>query len=67
MEYAPKGDLASFIKSQGILSYDIAKFYTSEIVSALEYMRRKNIAHRDLKPENIVIDSKWHIKIVFRK
>jgi 3-phosphoinositide dependent protein kinase-1 len=65
LEYAPNRDLASFIRSQGVLSFEVAKFYTSEIVYALDYLHKKGIAHRDLKPENMMLDSNWHIKIVF--
>ena len=34
------------------------KFIASNVVIALQYMHKLNIAYRDLKPENIMIDSK---------
>jgi serine/threonine protein kinase len=64
LEYAPKGDLASFLRSQGILSFEAGRFYAAEILNAVEYLHNKNIAHRDLKPENIVLDTNMHIKLV---
>jgi len=64
LEYAPKGDLATFLRSQGILSFETGRFYAAEILNAIEYLNSKNIAHRDLKPENIVLDSNMHIKLV---
>ena len=42
---------------------DVALFYTTEIVLALEYMHSKKIAYRDLKPENLLIASDGHLKI----
>jgi serine/threonine protein kinase len=64
LEYCPNRDLSSFLRSQGILSFEMGRFYAAEIVNALEYLQNKNIAHRDLKPENMVLDSNMHIKIV---
>jgi 3-phosphoinositide dependent protein kinase-1 len=64
LEYASNKDLASFIRSQGKLSYELAKFYTAEIINALEYLHSKKIAHRDLKPENIILNKDMHLKIV---
>jgi 3-phosphoinositide dependent protein kinase-1 len=64
LEYATNKDLATFVRSQGVLSYDLAQFFTAEIVNAIEYLHAKSIAHRDLKPENIILDENMHIKIV---
>lgn len=64
LEYAPNKDLAGFIRTHGILPYNLAKFYTAEIINALEYLHNKKIAHRDLKPENMILDANMHIKIV---
>ena len=71
LELAEKGDLKHFIKSIsndafkiGTLNYDLAKFFTAEIVNGLEYMHKKGIIHRDLKPENILLTEKLHLKIV---
>ena len=46
------------------LPLELTKYYTAEIVSALEFLHSKGIAHRDLKPENILLDAQFHIKIV---
>jgi hypothetical protein len=64
LEYAPNKDLASFMRSQGILSYETAQFFAAQVLNVLIYLHQKNIAHRDLKPENIVLDSEMHIKLV---
>ena len=39
------------------------KFYTAEIIIALEKIHMKNIMYRDLKPENVLIDIDGHLKI----
>ena len=48
------------------LPSDLAKFYSAEIISALQYMHEKKIAHRDLKPDNILLSGTYHLKIVRR-
>ncbi len=45
------------------LSFELTRFYTAEMVNALEALRKWQIVHWDLKPENILIDSKWHAKL----
>ena len=67
-EHASAGSLVKMIlnfKSDGKkMPIELVKFYTAEIVSALEYMVSKGIIHRDLKPENILLGWDHRIKIV---
>ncbi|RMX49600.1 hypothetical protein pdam_00003014 [Pocillopora damicornis] len=46
-------------------SFDLTctRFYSAEVVSALEHLHGLGIIHRDLKPENILMDADMHIKI----
>ena len=46
------------------LPVSLAKFYTAEMVSGLEFMHNKRVVHRDLKPENILLDKNFHLKLV---
>ncbi|CAF3597308.1 unnamed protein product [Rotaria socialis] len=40
-----------------------AKFYSSQIILALEYLHLLGIVYRDLKPENLLIDRHGYIKM----
>ena len=40
------------------------KFYTTQIICALEQLQKYNIIYRDIKPENFMIDSQGNIKMI---
>lgn len=63
MEYICGGELFSHLRTAGRFSTDVTRFYTAEIVLALESLHSKDIIYRDLKPENLLLDDKGHIKI----
>lgn len=62
MDYMPGGDLVSLMSN-----YDIpekwAKFYTMEIVLALDVIHGMGFVHRDVKPDNMLIDKYGHLKL----
>ncbi len=35
-----------------------------QILNAVQYLHRLNIAHRDLKPENILLDNDYNVKLI---
>ncbi|KAI9204729.1 kinase-like domain-containing protein [Polychytrium aggregatum] len=63
MEYIPGGDMFTLLRKRRRFPESVARFYSSELVLALEYLHSKKIIYRDLKPENILIDVEGHIKI----
>jgi 3-phosphoinositide dependent protein kinase-1 len=63
LEYCPNKDLSDLIKSSGRLNLETTKFYSAQIILALEYMHSKGIYHRDLKPENILLDENLNLKL----
>ncbi|RCN42859.1 hypothetical protein ANCCAN_11146 [Ancylostoma caninum] len=43
--------------------YNAVRFYSMEIICALQHIHSKNIVLRDLKPENLLLSKDGHVKI----
>ena len=54
---------SDLLKKQEKLDIKTIKYISYQLLSALQYIHKKNIVHRDLKPENILIDKNNIIKI----
>lgn len=64
MDYVPGGELFKYLKAKKKFSLEEARFYTTEVLLALEYLHNDlDVVYRDLKPENILVDSTGHIKL----
>ncbi|MCI4392245.1 hypothetical protein PGIGA_G00143810 [Pangasianodon gigas] len=63
LSYAKNGELLRYIRKIGSFDETCTRFYTAEIVCALEYLHSIGIIHRDLKPENILLNEEMHIQI----
>jgi serine/threonine-protein kinase HSL1, negative regulator of Swe1 kinase len=63
LEYVPNGELFDHLVAKGRLSVQEALQYFQQIISAVDYCHRFNIAHRDLKPENLLLDRDYNIKV----
>ncbi|KAI8907558.1 serine/threonine-protein kinase SCH9 [Powellomyces hirtus] len=63
LDYMNGGELFYHLQKETAFSEDRAKFYTCELVLALEHLHKYNIVYRDLKPENILLDSTGHIAL----
>ncbi|KAJ3018805.1 hypothetical protein HKX48_002622 [Thoreauomyces humboldtii] len=57
------GELFHHLQKEGRFIEDRAKFYTAELLCALECLHGYNIIYRDLKPENILLDFTGHIAL----
>lgn len=57
------GDLRFHMMNAEMFSEAQAKFIAACVVSALEYIHKKNIIHRDVKPENLVFDERGFIHL----
>ncbi len=49
MTYCPNGDLLQYITDAGHLEINVVRFYSAELIEALEQLHIRNIIHRDLK------------------
>eukprot|EP00742_Colponemidia_sp_Colp-10_P002589 GILJ01002765.1.p1 GENE.GILJ01002765.1~~GILJ01002765.1.p1 ORF type:complete len:624 (+),score=104.09 GILJ01002765.1:432-2303(+) len=61
LDFLHGGELFFHLKRQKRFSEDAVRFYSSEIILALEHLHSMNVVHRDIKPENILLDSEGHI------
>ena len=57
------GELFSYLRKMRKFPCETARFYSAEIVSALDYLHSLSIIYRDLKPENLLLDSQGHLVI----
>lgn len=63
MTYAKNGDLLPYINKVGSFDLNCTRYYTAELVVALERLHTRGLIHRDLKPENILLDENMHTLI----
>ena len=63
MDFLPGGDLMNLLIKKEIFTEEEARFYTAEMILAVDSLHKLNCIHRDLKPDNILIDKRGHIQL----
>ncbi|KAL1923623.1 uncharacterized protein VTP21DRAFT_8603 [Calcarisporiella thermophila] len=63
MDFVPGGELFSVLRRSQRFPNDIARFYASEVLLAIEYLHSMDVLYRDLKPENLLLDRNGHLRI----
>ena len=62
-EFMQGGELFFHLFREKRFNNEKAKFYTIEIILAIDFLHKKKMIYRDLKPENVLIDKEGHIKL----
>ena len=63
LEYVQGGELFDYLCAKGRRPTSEVLGYFQQIICAVDYCHRFNIAHRDLKLENILVDQNGNIKV----
>ena len=53
MEFLPGGDFMNLLIKKDILTETEARFYTAELILAIESIHKLDCIHRDIKPDNV--------------
>ncbi|XP_037934897.1 cAMP-dependent protein kinase catalytic subunit alpha-like [Teleopsis dalmanni] len=62
-EYVPGGELFRQLRKLRRFSEDMTRFYSSQVILAIEYLHFMDVVYRDVKPENIVLDAYGFVKL----
>jgi len=63
MEICSGGDLLNFVRKRKKLSENVAKYFFTQIIDALNYCHKKHIVHRDVKLDNVLLTTDGQIKL----
>ncbi|XP_063445147.1 testis-specific serine/threonine-protein kinase 2-like [Mytilus trossulus] len=63
MEYAPNGDLTTFINKLGCLGEADARRLFKQLLDIVAYLHENKICHRDIKCDNILLDRCFNVKL----
>jgi serine/threonine protein kinase len=62
-DYVVGGEIFRLLRSEGAFPNDVALYYITQVILALESLHMNSIAYRDLKPENLLVNSDGCVKI----
>jgi len=57
------GELFHHLQREQCFNEERSRFYSAELLLALEYLHELDVVYRDLKPENILLDYTGHIAL----
>ncbi|XGW13972.1 hypothetical protein V3C99_000335 [Haemonchus contortus] len=65
LSYAKHGDLLHIMlkKPEKCFTLEESRFYSAEILHALQHIHSLNFVHRDVKPENVLVAASGHVMI----
>lgn len=63
MELGVGGNLLEYLKNNNPLSEDFIRFYTAEVLIALNYIHEQGYVYKDLKADNILFGVDGHIRL----
>jgi len=63
LQFVNGGEMFSYLRRVARLSEEESRFHAAQVVLALEYLQKMDVAFRDLKPENMLICSNGFIKL----
>jgi len=63
LDYCAGGELFFHLGKEGHFAEERARFYTAQIVLALEHLHGLNVVYRDLKPENVLLDHHGNVRL----
>ena len=63
LDYCSGGDLRFYLNKNVQFNEKQIKFFVSNILLSLKYLRQKSIIHRDIKPENLVFDENGYLNL----
>lgn len=64
MDFLSGGELETHLRKAVKFPEHVSKFYSAELVCALEFLHSFDIVHRDLNVENVLLDREGHAKLV---
>lgn len=53
LEFAGDRTLGDLLREQGTLPLELARRYGEDLLSAVQYLEKKEVTHRDIKPTNV--------------